>query len=101
MGVVPVKTQLERLTEAEIRAYGTRVKVFKLKDGAAYKARSKRTGERYTLTRTEAGWTCTCPGFTYTGMCLHIGAVSRRSHREHWSMGAVAVPEPIITEETH
>ena len=32
-------------------------------------------GQRYTLTKENGQWTCSCPGFTYYGKCKHQSIV--------------------------
>lgn len=29
-------------------------------------------GQKYTLTRANGTWTCTCPGYVYRGNCRHV-----------------------------
>lgn len=29
-------------------------------------------GQKYTLTRTNGTWSCTCPGYVYRGACRHV-----------------------------
>lgn len=34
-------------------------------------------GNKYTVTRSKAKWTCTCPGFGFRGQCKHISELSK------------------------
>ena len=31
-------------------------------------------GQKYTLTRANGAWACTCPGYAYRGKCRHVEA---------------------------
>jgi hypothetical protein len=80
-----------RQIEARARARERGVRVHVLEAGRAYETRSQsRPGTTYTVARTPAGWTCSCPGFAYSGCCKHLGQLERRSEREGWSFGRVA-----------
>jgi hypothetical protein len=49
--------------------------------GAAKSSQSKTVegsgGQQYRVTKTENGWTCTCPGWTYRGRCRHVEAAKQ------------------------
>lgn len=46
--------------------------------GSVWPVRSSRTGEEYSITMTNKGFTCTCQGFFRHGRCKHIQSVYER-----------------------
>jgi hypothetical protein len=83
-----------RQLEARSRARELNVRVHVIATGRAYETRSQSRPETtYQVVRTPVGWSCTCPGFAFSGCCKHLGQVERRSEREGWSFGRVA-PRP-------
>lgn len=89
------QTAAERLAAARARARHEAVKVRPLEDQRRYVARSASTGQDYIIERTPSGWRCGCQGWTFGGMCKHIGAVSRLAELERWDLGPVARPAPL------
>ena len=80
-----------RQLEARSRARVNGVRVREVLRGNQYSTASQSQPDTvYELKRTRAGWTCSCPGFTYSGSCKHIGQVERRSEREGWEFGRIA-----------
>lgn len=72
-----------RHLEARTRARVQRARIYEVEPGTYYQARSQSDpGTVHHLHRGPAGFTCTCPGATYTGMCYHLGALGRRFERE-------------------
>lgn len=89
------RPQEARQIEARARARSLGVRVEVVAPGRQYRTRSQsQPGTVYAITRTPAGWACNCPGFTYSGVCKHLGQVERRSEREGWAFGRVA-PRPV------
>lgn len=90
------RPQAAREIEARARARELGVRVHVIEPATHYHARSQsQPGAVYDLERTTAGWTCTCPGHTYTGVCKHLGQLERRSEREGWAFGRIA-PRPTL-----
>jgi hypothetical protein len=85
------KPQAARAIEARARARCGGVRVAVIVEARRYctPARSE-PGTTYTIARTPVGWACSCPGYFYTGVCKHLGAVARRAEREGWAFGTVA-----------
>lgn len=89
----PPKPLAARLVEARGRARANGVRVEVVTPRRRYNARSvSRPGVVHTLTRRADGWTCSCEGYTYSGMCHHIGQLARRAEREGWGVEKVARP---------
>src|SRR5688500_12559936 len=83
-----------RQIEARGRARHLGVRVEVVAPGRHYLSRSQSEPDAvHALTRTPIGWSCTCPGFAFTGCCKHLGQVERRSEREGWAFGRIA-PRP-------
>jgi len=57
-----------RLVSGSMKDVKTDVQVFEV-------AGSK--GNKYTVTRSSKGWTCTCPGAKFRGTCKHITELSK------------------------
>ncbi len=91
-----LKPQAARQLEARARARNLGVRTYVIEPARHYVSRSQsKSGARYRLDRTRAGWTCECPGYLFTGICKHLGAIERRSEREGWTFGKVApLPRP-------
>lgn len=84
------KPPAARQIEARARAKQCRVRVAVVSEARAYVSISQSTpGLTYEITRSRHGWSCTCEGYRYSGMCKHLGAVERRSEREGWDFGVV------------
>ena len=85
------KPQEARAIEARARARCCGVRVAVIVEARRYctPARSE-PGTTYTIARTPVGWACSCPGYFYTGVCKHLGAVARRAEREGWVFGQIA-----------
>jgi len=85
------KPQEARAIEARARARCGGVRVAVIVEARRYctPARSE-PGTTYTIARTPVGWACSCPGYFYTGVCKHLGAVARRAAREGWVFGTIA-----------
>lgn len=80
-----------RMLEARSRARIRGVRVEKVEENREFKSRStSRPGLVHRVTRTGDGWTCTCEGYQYTGLCQHIAGVARRAEREGWDFGRIA-----------
>lgn len=91
MAVQFAKSSAARQVEARGRARSNGVRVEVIEHARYYQTHSKsRPGLVHHIGRTAKGWTCTCEGYTYTGMCQHIGQVERRSEREGWQFGRIA-----------
>ena len=85
------RPQEARQIEARARAKEKGVRVEVIESARYYQTRSQsEPGAIYHIGRTPAGWTCTCKGYEFTGICKHIAQVERRSEREGWSFGRVA-----------
>lgn len=90
------KPPLARQCEARARAKACRVRVAVVSEARAYVSISQSVpGLTYEITRSRFGWSCTCEGYRYTGMCKHLGAVERRSEREGWNFGVIAPPSKV------
>ena len=91
------KPQEARAIEARARARCCGVRVAVIVEARRYctPARSE-PGTTHTIARTPVGWACSCPGYFYTGVCKHLGAVARRAEREGWAFGTIA---PLATVE--
>ncbi len=85
------KPQDARAIEARARARSCGVRIAVVVEARRYctPARSE-PGTTYTIARTPVGWACSCPGYFYTGVCKHLGAVVRRAEREGWAFGTIA-----------
>lgn len=81
-----------RLVEAEGRAAHKHVRVTEIVPGRRYVSLSQsEPGVKYEQEKTPHGWICKgCKGYKHSGMCKHIGQVSRRAQREGWAFGQVA-----------
>lgn len=91
MSVSFTRPQEARKIEARGRARSLGVRVEVVAPTRQYRTRSQsQPGLIYTIVRTPAGFTCSCPGYQYTGVCKHIGQVERRSEREGWTFGRIA-----------
>jgi hypothetical protein len=87
------KPQEARAIEARGRARSLGVRVEVVAAGREYRSRSQSHSHTMdTVRRTPVGWTCDCPGFTYTNCCKHVAQVERRSEREGWPFGRIARP---------
>ncbi len=86
-----LKPQAARQLEARARARHLGVRTYVIEPGRHYVSRSRSArGVTYRLDRTRAGWTCDCPGYLFSGVCKHLGAIERRSEREGWTFGKIA-----------
>lgn len=75
-----------RETEAVCRAKQLGVRVTVVTSGVHYiTASQSRPDVVHELVRTADGFRCSCEGYTYTGMCRHLGALARRAMREGWT----------------
>lgn len=91
MALQYAKPQAARQIEARGRARELGVRVEVVTEGIYYTTRSQsQPGTVYHLVRGTAGWTCTCPGHHYTGVCKHLAQLERRSEREGWTFGKIA-----------
>ena len=89
------RPQAAREIEARGRAKTLGVRVEVIETARYYQTKSQsEPGTIYHIGRQPAGWSCTCKGFTFTGVCKHIAQVERRSEREGWTFGRVA-PRPV------
>jgi len=74
---VPEGSKLAQRFKSPIR-WDHRGRKFRILKEIAEKAESDtRTvegsnGRRYTLTRADGTWSCTCPGYAYRGQCRHV-----------------------------
>jgi hypothetical protein len=79
------KSLFSRLADAIERADEKGVKTLVDVPYRQYRALSvSREGEQHVLRYSASGWSCSCDGFYYTGMCHHIGALARRAEQEQW-----------------
>lgn len=95
---LPAKPLAARVLEARSRAKDQRRRVYVVIPQHVYRISSaSEPGTVHTLTRTRDGWTCTCRGWMYSGICVHASALLRRSEREGWSYGRIARPVTLAT----
>jgi hypothetical protein len=91
------RPQAAREIEARARAKALGVHVEQVEMGSHYRTRSQsEPGTTYDLYRTPVGFTCSCKGFVYTGVCKHLGQLERRLEREGMSYGFRIAPRPQI-----
>ena len=85
--------QVKRLIRARERALIQRRRAWVVQPTHEYRVKSRTEDGWHAVERLPDGsWRCDCAGFDYTGLCCHIGAVHRRSDREGWDFGQVALP---------
>ena len=91
------KPQGARELEARSRARERGVRVRVRQARRHYTSRSQTyPNVTYHLEKAPEGWTCSCEGYSYTGVCKHLAALERRSEREGWRFGKVAPVYPIV-----
>lgn len=90
------KPHAARQVEARARARSLGVRVAVVVPARHYVTRSQSApGTVYAIARGRHGWSCSCPGYAYTGICKHLGQVARRSEREGWPFGRIA---PLVAD---
>ena len=81
-----------RHIEARGRARQQLAKVHVIRHAHEYKALSQtEPGTIHFLTRGRSDWMCSCSGWRYTSSCYHLGQLQRRSAREGWTFGRIAL----------